>query len=118
MVQAALDQRLKEICFTDFFDGDTTGGIPERHFDIADYNAVYDHLELGGKIVIIGFDSHSPGGVGKYARESCDVLKEIFRYVCTFEDRNPIFKNYRLPSPLSERTAVIYCTKKNHRRWL
>jgi len=238
MVQSALDRGLKEICFTDHFDDDPAGGIPQRHFDIADYNAAYDHLEaeglkirkgfetglipdnqkslreqiakrrfdfvlgslhyadgkdayeaefwegktvhegerkyledtltcitvhdnfdvlahltyvskggghpnrrlvpyedhkevideifrtlaqkgkglelnssglyrcgdylpspdyfvrfkeLGGRIVTVGSDSHSPGGVGKYAKDSCRILKEIFGYVCTYEDRNPVF---------------------------
>ena len=47
--------------------------------------------EFGGEIVTIGSDAHSASRVGQYSREACDVLKDIFGYVCTFEDRKPIF---------------------------
>lgn len=47
--------------------------------------------EFGGQIVTIGSDAHSPERVGQYTREGLAVLKDIFGYVCTFEDRNPIF---------------------------
>lgn len=47
--------------------------------------------ELGGEIVTIGSDAHRSDRVGQYSFEACQVLKEIFGYVCTFEDRKPIF---------------------------
>ena len=47
--------------------------------------------ELGGEIVTVGTDSHRCDRVGQYAREACDILKDIFGYVCTFENRQPIF---------------------------
>lgn len=47
--------------------------------------------ELGGEIVTIGSDAHRSNRVGQYANEACEVLKEIFGYVCTFEERNVIF---------------------------
>ncbi len=47
--------------------------------------------ELGGKIVTIGSDAHTPDRVGQYSQESCRMLKEIFGYVCTFERRQPVF---------------------------
>lgn len=47
--------------------------------------------ELGGEIITVGSDAHSPDRVGQYCREACDMLGEIFGYVCTFEDRRPIF---------------------------
>ena len=47
--------------------------------------------ELGGQIVTIGSDAHTAGRVGQYSGEACEILKEIFGYVCTFEDRQPIF---------------------------
>lgn len=47
--------------------------------------------EVGGKIVTIGSDAHQSRRVGQYAFEACDILKDIFGYVCTFEDRKPIF---------------------------
>ena len=47
--------------------------------------------ELGGQIVTVGSDAHQSRRVGQYSHEACRILKEIFGYVCTFEDRNPIF---------------------------
>ena len=47
--------------------------------------------ELGGQIVTVGSDTHNVERVGQYTREACEILKEIFGYVCTFEGRQPIF---------------------------
>ena len=47
--------------------------------------------ELGGEIVTIGSDAHRANRVGQYSLEACQVLKEIFGYVCTFEGRKPVF---------------------------
>ena len=47
--------------------------------------------ELGGEIVTIGSDSHNVERVGQYSKEACEIFKEIFGYVCTFENRQPIF---------------------------
>lgn len=47
--------------------------------------------ELGGEIVTIGSDAHNAQRVGQYSHEACEILKDIFGYVCTFEDRKPIF---------------------------
>ena len=47
--------------------------------------------ELGGEIVTVGSDSHDDVRVGQYCFEACQMVKEIFGYVCTFEHRTPIF---------------------------
>ena len=47
--------------------------------------------ELGGRIVTVGSDSHDTARVGQYTHEMVAELKKIFGYVCTFEDRKPIF---------------------------
>ena len=47
--------------------------------------------ELGGEIVTIGSDAHRADRVGQYSFESCQILKDIFGYVCTFENRQPVF---------------------------
>lgn len=47
--------------------------------------------ELGGRIVTIGSDAHTADRVGQYSARASEILKEIFGYVCTFEDRKPIF---------------------------
>lgn len=47
--------------------------------------------ELGGEIVTVGSDAHRSNRVGQYADTACGILGEIFGYVCTFENRQPIF---------------------------
>ena len=47
--------------------------------------------ELGGEIVTMGSDAHNAVRVGQYADRAMAILKEIFGYVCTFENRQPIF---------------------------
>lgn len=47
--------------------------------------------ELGGEIVTVGSDAHSASRVGQYSMEACNIFKEIFGYVCTFEGRKPVF---------------------------
>lgn len=47
--------------------------------------------ELGGKIVTVGSDAHDVGRAGQYTHKMVAELKKIFGYVCTFEDRRPIF---------------------------
>lgn len=47
--------------------------------------------ELGGEIVTIGSDAHDTTRVGQYADRACEILKDVFGYVCTFEGRKPIF---------------------------
>lgn len=47
--------------------------------------------ELGGEIVTIGSDAHRTNRVGQYSFAVCDLLKDIFGHVCTFENRQPVF---------------------------
>lgn len=47
--------------------------------------------ELGGEIVTVGSDAHRTDRVGQYCTDACEILKDIFGYVCTFEDRKPIY---------------------------
>ena len=47
--------------------------------------------ELGGRIVTVGSDAHNCARVGQYSFEVVKQLKEIFGYVCTFENRRSIF---------------------------
>lgn len=47
--------------------------------------------ELGGEIVTVGSDAHNCGRVGQYSDIACGILGDIFGYVCTFEDRKPVF---------------------------
>lgn len=47
--------------------------------------------ELGGEIVTVGSDAHHSDRVGQYCREACEILQDIFGYVCTFDGRKPQF---------------------------
>lgn len=47
--------------------------------------------ELGGEIVTVGSDAHACSRVGQYTFQVCDILKDIFGYVCTFAERQPVF---------------------------
>ena len=47
--------------------------------------------ELGGEIITIGSDAHNAQRVGQYSDRACQMMKDIFGYVCTFEGRKPIF---------------------------
>lgn len=47
--------------------------------------------ELGGEIVTVGSDAHDVSRVGQYCNEASQMVSEIFGYVCTFENRKPIF---------------------------
>ena len=58
--------------------------LPDRDF-------LLRFRELGGEIVTVGSDAHTPDRVGKYVEEAVKMAKEIFGYVCTFEARKPIF---------------------------
>ena len=47
--------------------------------------------ENGGEIVTVGSDAHRCNRVGQYTFRACEILKDIFGYVCTFENRQPVF---------------------------
>ena len=47
--------------------------------------------ELGGEIVTVGSDAHRCERVGQYCDTAEKLLGDIFGYVCTFQDRQPIF---------------------------
>lgn len=47
--------------------------------------------DLGGEIVTVGSDAHTAGRVGEYCTDAAKMVAQIFGYVCTFENRQPIF---------------------------
>lgn len=50
------------------------------------------YQDLGGSIVTIGSDSHSPAHLGSYIQEAKSLLKELgFQSFCTYEKMRPIF---------------------------
>lgn len=68
-----------------------TSGV-DRCGDFLPYDIYFRRFkELGGQIVTVGSDAHTADRAGQYAARACGILKEIFGYVCTFENRRPIF---------------------------
>ena len=68
-----------------------TSGV-DRCGDFLPYDVYFRRFkELGGQIVTVGSDAHTASRVGQYSHRACEILKDIFGYVCTFEDRKPIF---------------------------
>lgn len=50
------------------------------------------YRDLGGKIVTIGSDSHSPAHLGSYLQEAKNQLSALgFRHFCTFQSMRPVF---------------------------
>ena len=58
--------------------------LPSRDF-------VMRFRELGGKIITVGSDAHSPERVGQHIDEAIALARDVFGYVCTFDNRTPIF---------------------------
>lgn len=68
-----------------------TSGV-DRCGDFLPYDVYFRRFrELGGQIVTVGSDAHNAARVGQYSGRACGILKDIFGYVCTFEDRKPIY---------------------------
>ncbi len=66
------------------------------HYKIGDFHPsksiLKRYYDLGGKIITIGSDSHTPGRVGDKVDEAKEALKTIgFKEFCTFENMKPIF---------------------------
>ena len=70
-----------------------TSGV-DRCGDFLPYEVYFRRFkEFGGEIVTVGSDAHTASRVGQYSHRACQLLKDIFGYVCTFENRNPVFHN-------------------------
>ena len=68
-----------------------TSGV-DRCGDFLPYEPYFRRFkELGGQIVTVGSDAHTASRVGQYSHRACELLKDIFGYVCTFENREPVF---------------------------
>lgn len=47
--------------------------------------------ELGGEIITVGSDAHIASRVGQHIPAALAIAKDIFGYVCTFENRKAVF---------------------------
>lgn len=63
-------------------------GTPNPHPTI-----IERYRELGGEIITTGSDAHTANDVGANFKQAYELLKSVgFKYVCTYEQRKPIFK--------------------------
>lgn len=68
---------------------DKNDGVPVPEYDIT---ILKRYRELGGEIVCLGSDSHSPEYIGyKFDYFSELLLEAGFKYTAHFEDRRPVF---------------------------
>ena len=58
--------------------------LPSREF-------IKRFRELGGEIVTVGSDSHDDTRIGQYINGALEIAKDVFGYVCTFENRKAIY---------------------------
>lgn len=66
--------------------------VNRGHTPLPDKKWLKLYRELGGEIVTIGTDAHTPEYVGGYVRETQELLRDCgFGYVCTFEKMKPVF---------------------------
>lgn len=68
-----------------------TSGLDSCSVLLPDVSYLRRFKELGGQIVTVGSDAHHSNRVGQYCKEACQVVQDIFGYVCTFADRKPQF---------------------------
>ena len=68
-----------------------TSGVDRCGVYLPDPEYLRRFHELGGEIVTVGSDAHNVDRVGKYCREGCEIVRDIFGYVCTFQNRKPVF---------------------------
>lgn len=68
-----------------------TSGVDRVGVFLPDEAVVRRYHQLGGEIITIGSDAHTPDRVGQYTDRATQLCREVFGYVCTFENRQPVF---------------------------
>lgn len=68
-----------------------TSGIDSVGAFLPDKDFLIRFKELGGEIITVGSDSHNEQRIGQYVPQALEIIKDVFGYVCTFENRKPIF---------------------------
>lgn len=88
----ALDQLLKMLISKGKGIEINTNGLYMTPSTMPEAAIVKRFFELGGEIVTVGSDAHYESVVGHAVPGTLEWLKSIgFRYICTFEKRQPIF---------------------------
>ena len=86
-----IDEILRELVRKDKGMEINTSGLDPVGVFLPSEDMLRRFKELGGKIVTVGSDAHNQDRVGQYCHEACKLACDIFGYVCTFQDRKPIF---------------------------
>lgn len=68
-----------------------TSAVSSLDVLLPSYDFVKRFHELGGRIITVGSDAHSPERVGQYIDKALALAKEVFGYVCTFDNLEPRF---------------------------
>lgn len=68
-----------------------TSGVDRCGIFLPTIDFIRRFRELGGEIITVGSDSHDPSRVGQYIDGALEIARDTFGYVCTFEQRKPIF---------------------------
>ena len=69
-----------------------TSGYANTGQPMPPYDAVKRYFELGGEIITVGSDAHSPERVGEHIPEVIERIKAAGgKYVCTFDKMKPVF---------------------------
>ena len=68
-----------------------TSGMARSGVYLPDREYLQRFHDLGGKIVTVGSDSHTIDRVGEHCADAARMVADIFGYICTFENRQPIF---------------------------
>jgi histidinol-phosphatase (PHP family) len=68
-----------------------TSGVDRIGDFLPSYEYVKRFFELGGEIITVGSDSHDKIRVGQYINDAVGMISEFSSYVCTFENRRPVF---------------------------
>lgn len=89
--QDITDEIMKELVQKDIGMEINTSGVDRLGVLLPDVAFIKRFKELGGKIVTVGSDAHTPDRVGNHIGDALAVLRDIFGYVCTFEARKPVF---------------------------
>lgn len=71
-----------------------TSGMRDANVFLPTEDYLRRFKELGGQIVTVGSDAHDASRVGRHCNEACQLVQDIFGYVCTFQDRKPIFHKF------------------------
>ena len=86
-----LDEIFREVIRHDKGIEVNTSGVDRCGGPLPTMDFVRRFKELGGRIVTVGSDAHDCSRVGQYTHDMVAQIKETFGYVCTFENRQPIF---------------------------